>query len=213
MKKGNTTFFEEAGHLNMAGRMLYAEAVQLDRMGQLPDDIYEHVQSCAECSAEILLLTALMEDENTDASQEHPYFDKPEESEYFLTDNPSDIDALLESIRAEAIAIPLYDSMIAEQLTAAYRNSATAIKVLTPENEQLCQREATFTFEQTTPVQLILQIENHQGQVHKSKIPANTTTYTVSFEPAKQFPTGLYYWKLAGRGIKRMVGKFYVHQT
>ncbi len=210
MKKGQIPiFFEADKHLNAAGRMLYTEAVQRDKIDLLPHDVYEHVNSCAECSAEILMLVELMEEEPIDANEQHPFFNNPN-SDYFVSGNLADIDALLEQIKADAVQIPLYENLIKEQLTASYRSSSTGIQILSPQNEHLYQDEVTFTFAEPTSSPSTLIVRNHQGQVYKAKIPANTLHHTIDFQSAEKFPTGVYYWQMIDRSRNRMVGKFYV---
>ncbi|MFK7906805.1 MAG: hypothetical protein AB8B69_16855 [Chitinophagales bacterium] len=213
MKNDNTLlFFEEDGHLSAKGRMFYAEAIEFDKKNLLPDQMYEHVNFCAECSFEIIMLKTLMDEISIGTVEEHPVFSSSN-SRYSLSDKLEGIDDLLEKIKAEAILIPLYENIIEEQLASAYRLSSSPIKVLSPISEQLYQDKVTFTFEQATSIKLILQIENHQGEVYKAEIPTNTTTHTLPLLPPMKFPTGLYYWKLVGRGVQRMMGKFYVYQV
>lgn len=211
------TFFDEAnGHLNMAGRMLYAEAMELNHLDNLPAAVYQHVQNCHECSTQIWMLNNLMEGELAEMEEAHPFFEVEESDielgDFSLSDNPMDIDSFLEQIKAEAIEVPLYEKMIEQQLAAAYRSSSKSIQLISPTHEQVCEKEVVFTFQKPTSSPLFLVLENHTGEVHDCKIPTNTTNYTVSLEPANQFPTGVYYWKLAGKGGKRMVGKFYIYQ-
>ncbi|MGB0931622.1 MAG: hypothetical protein ACPGVB_12635 [Chitinophagales bacterium] len=214
MKKGQIPlFFEADQHLNAAGRMLYTDSIQRDKIDLLPNDVYEHVSYCAECSAEILMLVELMEDESIDSNEVHPFFDNPN-SDYFLSDDWADIDALLEQIKAEAVTIPLYEKRIEEQLTAQYRSStSSAIQVISPQNEYLYQGEVTFTFAEKTSSDIILIIRNHHGQVHKAKIPANTLYQIVEFQPSNNFPSGVYYWQMMDKNRNRVVGKFYVYQS
>ena len=213
MKKGQIPiFFEADEHLNSAGRMLYTEAIQRNKLESLPPKVYEHVNYCPECSAEILLLVEMMEDEPIDFNEQHPFFDNPK-SEYFVSDDWADIEALLEQIKAEAVTIPLYENRIEEQLTASYRSSSTAIEVLSPQNEHLYQGDVVFTFGEKTSSEITLIIRNHQGQVYKTKIPANTLHHTVELLPASQFPTGVYYWQIMDRNRNRVVGKFYIYQS
>ena len=218
MKSGNlqgNVFFESSGHLSMAGRMLYAEAVEFQRVEDLPETIYQHVESCKDCSAHILLLTDLMEGEYVDMEEEqeeHPFFDG-DLGAYSVSDNPLDIDALLSQIKSAAIEIPLYEKIIQQQLQKAHRGVTQSIRVLSPENEELCFHEVTFTLQNPTPVALGLVVENHKGIVYKAQIAANTSQLHIQFIPIQQFPSGLYYWKLAGKGVKRLMGKFYIYQA
>ncbi|MFK7907045.1 MAG: hypothetical protein AB8B69_18060 [Chitinophagales bacterium] len=213
MKKGQIPiFFETDAHLNSAGRMLYTEAIQRNMLESLPQKVYEHVSYCPECSAEVLMLVELMEDEPIDSNEVHPFFDNSN-SEYFVSDDWADIEALLEQIKAEAVTIPLYEKRMEEQLTAQYRSSASsALQVISPQNEHLYQEEVTFTFAEKTSSEITLIIRNHQGQVYKTKIPANTLSHVVEFQPSNNFPSGVYYWQMIDGNRNRIVGKFYVYQ-
>ncbi len=213
MKKGQLPiFFEADEHLNAAGRMLYVEAVQRSKIHSLPSKVYEHVNYCPECSAEILFLSELMEEESIPSNEVHPFFNNSN-STYFVSGDMQGIEELLEQIKAEAVQIPLYEKRIEEQSTAQYRGSATEIKLLSPQNEQLYQGEITFTFLSPTTSIITLIIRNHKGQVYKAKIPTHTLSHTIEFQPFTQFPTGVYYWQMIDQNRMRLVGKFYVYQT
>ncbi|MFK7908727.1 MAG: hypothetical protein AB8B69_26600, partial [Chitinophagales bacterium] len=74
--KQELQFFEVDGHLNIGGRILYAEAIQMDKKDALPKKLYLHGNSCSECSMEILLLSTLLKEEYTNMTQaQHPYLD------------------------------------------------------------------------------------------------------------------------------------------
>jgi hypothetical protein len=66
---------DEEGHLNEEGIALYAEALHLDRLAELPEFLLHHVEDCISCksqSFEIYQVLRSMEEEFP--SQDHPFF-------------------------------------------------------------------------------------------------------------------------------------------
>ncbi len=208
----NQTYFDEYGELNTLGRMLYAEAIHLNRLDELPDDIYNHVLQSPWASAEIIDLYTLIAEEEYETNGPHPFFD--------LSDNSigagfDDIDRILAQLKAEAILNPTYEKAIEEQF--AYRSSAAAftpLKVRKPIADELILKDyIDFEWETSSNKDLIFTLENHQKRLIKERLSAGTTSLRVDLRPKDNFPSGLYYWKLALRGGKPIIGKIYIYNS
>ncbi|MFA6456595.1 MAG: hypothetical protein WCW40_07220 [Bacteroidota bacterium] len=68
-------FFSGEHHLNDYGVSLYVDAVLLDRTGELPPEITDHVEQCTACAAHVLEMCEIMQDVRLDRSVKHPFLD------------------------------------------------------------------------------------------------------------------------------------------
>jgi hypothetical protein len=69
-----TTFFGESGHLNDEGVALFVDALKLDTVNQIPEQIRRHVEDCTECKTSITGVFSLLEKEDYGDVQNHPTF-------------------------------------------------------------------------------------------------------------------------------------------
>lgn len=204
--------FFKNGHLTVEGLTLYAEAIRLDAVVKLPEGFYQHLLTCDDCDDEVMTLAEFILHEPYDAAT-HPYLGEQAASDYMITDNPEDLDRILEQLIAEATPVVRYERMIAQ--TFAFRSStATHFKVLAPEKDQLCVGEVVFRFENNTnkPIQLVVENQDRQ-RVADAMIDADTNEYRIDCADTNQFSSGLYYWKAAVKGTKPLMGKFYVYAS
>lgn len=67
-------FFKENSHLSDEAVALYVDALKLDKLGQMPESILEHVSECAECKSEVEDLFLLLEDQPFGQKGQHPFF-------------------------------------------------------------------------------------------------------------------------------------------
>ena len=65
-------FFDDEGHLNDAGCILYVESRLLGREHLLPKSITKHLESCPKCQLEVLDFYELMKDEDPESIEIHP---------------------------------------------------------------------------------------------------------------------------------------------
>lgn len=70
-----SSFFTDQ-HLSEEGISLYVDALKLQRVGELPEELRVHVESCAECQLQIVEVHEMLKEEIYDTSAPHPYFDK-----------------------------------------------------------------------------------------------------------------------------------------
>lgn len=195
--------------------MLYAEAIQLDKVDELPKILYEHLSECEECDEDVTTLAMFIKDKDYSKLEAHPFFDL-QQSHLSLSDNPMDLDRLLEEIKASVTPVPRYEKMITESLT--FRSTASAalqLKVLRPKPEELFLNAIEFQFEATANAPILLQIENQNRRkvIPPIELAANERTYVINLGKSSPFKTGLYYWKAAVKGMKPIMGKFYVFNT
>ncbi len=205
----NQIYFDEYGELNTLGRMLYAEAVLLKRLEELPIEIYNHVQESPWASAEIIELYQLIEEEEYNENSPHPFFDFSDKT---IGGNPLDIDQILAQLKSEAILNPIYEKAISELVL---RNTATAsaLKVVKPISEQLITGNyIDFEWKTDSNKPLVFTFETSKNRLVKERLTAGTTKYRLELKPSEIFSSGLYYWKLATRGGKLFIGKLYIYR-
>jgi hypothetical protein len=68
--------FDKSSHLNLESISLYVDALKLDKTDQLPERLLKHVAECEGCKREITELCVLMEDQEYNRQEIHPYFDR-----------------------------------------------------------------------------------------------------------------------------------------
>ena len=208
--KDYSLYFDEESHLNQKAQALYIDAMKLNRLAEIPKEIYEHAQNCSYCTVELYELYEALEGVNYAELGKHPWLDEGL-SELHLSDKSEDLDAILQQLIMEAVTIPAYEEMISE--TYRSQNIAATLVVHTPTPNQLCINYVTFLFNSDSGRSFVLTLESHEKRVYKVKLPHNTMEHTILLTAKEKFPSGLYYWKLALKGGNPMVmGKVYVYQ-
>ena len=69
------TMFVKSSHLTQEAIALYVDALKLDKTSQLPEDLLVHVADCELCKTEVTELFSMLEGEQYDRGETHPYFD------------------------------------------------------------------------------------------------------------------------------------------
>lgn len=72
----HSNFFDEQGHLNDAGVMLWADAMRLQREDELPEALKEHLELCSECRMSVFDYYEFKKDDDIAELANHFYFDK-----------------------------------------------------------------------------------------------------------------------------------------
>ncbi|MCB0586729.1 MAG: hypothetical protein KDD06_15580 [Phaeodactylibacter sp.] len=67
-------YFTDKGHLTDEGLSLYAEALKLDQMDQVPEALREHLEQCPRCQEEAMALYALIAGQDYSELGPHPSF-------------------------------------------------------------------------------------------------------------------------------------------
>lgn len=204
----STTYYDNNGHLNDLGQMLYVDAIKIQKVGQLPREMPEHVFDCDYCNKNVRSLYDLVA-ELTYPIEKHPTLEVNELSDLSLGEIDGDLEAILTQLKAEAVLIPRFEKLMEEQV--AYRNKdAIGIQLQSPKPEQLCRTNLAFIFATSENLPLTLTIQNHEKRIYRAKFAAGTTQIKINFQPKSDFPVGMYYWRLVLKGKKPLVGKIYI---
>ncbi|MEZ4888482.1 MAG: hypothetical protein R3E32_27390 [Chitinophagales bacterium] len=210
MQQNYPIYFDSDGHLTTIARAMYADAMKLDKVTQLPDSVQEHTNVCNYCSSLIVVLFDAIEGIDYQDLAPHPVFEQNEKSHYSISDNPQNIEAILQQLMAEAVEIPSMERLLKTQ--SNYRKSDIEdLQVIQPLPNALYFNSVDFQFEKPLSHITDLSIRNHKGRVFKASLPIDTKDYTLTFSPRENFPSGLYYWKLTSRNSKPLVGKLYIY--
>ncbi|EAY27335.1 hypothetical protein [Microscilla marina] len=84
----NSNFFDEQGHLNDAGIMLWADAMRLQRELELPEALQEHLELCSQCRMSVFDYYEFKKEDDIAELANHFYFDNKEVSEQPIKQTP-----------------------------------------------------------------------------------------------------------------------------
>lgn len=224
-------FWNEEQHLNDLGISFFVDALKLDRVKEIPDDIRSHVESCHRCKSEIWGLYELLKDQDYSGQGTHPFFgegvadwagaDKElrelKTGEWKFIFRIAAI-VLISSTLGLYLFIGKFGSNgskpeIAENFTPSpnledlvgesYRAYST--EVLSPENGRNYNGAIDFRWESDYEGPLVLKILNN-----KEKVVGEFVVLENQLHFKENLPPGLYYWKLETEDELLYIGKFYV---
>lgn len=72
----HSNFFDEQGHLNDAGIVLWADAMRLQRENELPEPLQEHLELCSQCRMSVFDYYEFKKEDDIAELANHFYFDK-----------------------------------------------------------------------------------------------------------------------------------------
>lgn len=233
MLKETNSYFGPDGHLNDNGIALYADALMLDRVDDLPANVRSHVEDCVVCQQEIAVLCEML-DENLyrEAREEHPFFKtdtQPQKTDAFPYFK---IAAILLSVVLAGLTYWFFanrgpeepviadEPIITEELIIAenftshpfYENlvgqeyRAGTIRVLSPSiDDEFSEQPIGFEWDRADDAPLTLQILNNRTEtIHE------TGDLQKSYQPDIDLDPGLYYWRLESDKELLYVGRFTV---
>ncbi|MFK7904655.1 MAG: hypothetical protein AB8B69_06005 [Chitinophagales bacterium] len=191
--------FDNTGKLNIEGRVLYAHAMHLSQIDDLPEVLIEYVWKNTNSMREIASLYQLL-DKETVLRNPHPYFLKqghtPKTS--LVSIDWNNLDAALEDILRSALSENSTPNRKMERKIAlSFKASNTSFRVIHPAKDVVCVQQIHFQFSHTTTHSLFLYLQSAKGKSKAEfEIPSNSKEFIVSIKDVQQFPTGLYYWTI-----------------
>ncbi len=181
-------------HLSEEGVMLYAEAMKIDRVFQLPGSFYKHITACESCRERVTRLYKLV--------SKLP-FAAPAPDSFFGA-----LDIKLQRIKQITRPIKKYERALT-MIMRSEEEGAVNIKLASPIDEQLYMYSITFDFDEALAFNTRLAIINEEDEtVFGEDLAINIESYTIDKKQLEMLPDGLYYWKLMYDGGLKM-GKFY----
>lgn len=206
----HSKIFDAKGNLTLEGRIIYAHAMHLSKVDDLPEELLDHVWENDDSRSAIAELYELLDIE-TVKKNPHTYFKKVSTDIGFLKIDWSNLDAAMQDILQQALAEQATPNRKMERKMAmSFKTSATKIEVLQPKKDAVCIQRINFVFSFKTPQPYWLHFKNAQGQSKgEFEIPKGSNQFQISIEDKIQFPTGLYYWTLLANGTP-MTNRLYI---
>ncbi len=197
------TYFDTDGHFNLEARSLYADAMRLDRIEELPQELVEHLHACLQCSMETIELFQLTHRHHTD--EKHPFFDL---GRAVPTSN-EELDDMLEDILRSALKeMTVQNTKMEAQLSLSFKSDSN-LDMIAPKKDAVCIDTIRFELNQSSKQRIPLNIRDVSGKiVYRFKMPPNILKHDVTIEKQK-LPTGLYYWTALLNGVRR-TGRIYI---
>lgn len=188
--------FDADGSLNIEGRILYAHAMHLSMVDDLPEELIDYVWNNETTRDAIAELYELLDIE-TIQKNPHPFLRKS-----FVAIDWNNLDAGLEDILRSALSAQHSPNRKLERRMAlSFKASPTALKVENPKKDAVCVNSIRFHFNRVTDKPHWLHLKNAKGQSKgEFEIPANSLQFQIPLTDSQQFPTGLYYWTLLVNG-------------
>lgn len=197
------SYFDTDGHFTLETRSLYADAMRLDRIEELPNELVNHLQNCLQCSLETIDLYQLTQRQHTD--EKHPFFDLGQS----VPTSNEELDDMLEGILRSALSeFSTQNEKLEAQLELSFKSDSTLDMVL-PKKDAVCIDKIQFELNETSRQRIPLNIRDASGKiVYRFKMLSNTLKHTVSIEK-QGLPTGLYYWTALLSGVRK-TGRIYI---
>lgn len=203
----NTTiqqYFDTDGHFNLEARSLYADAMRLDRIEDIPSEMVTHLHNCLQCSLETIDLYKMTTHHLT--NEKHPFFDL---GQAVPTSN-EELDDMLTDILRSALreSTSLHPKMEA-QLDLSFKSDSN-LDMIAPKQDAVCIDKIQFELNRTSSQRIPLNIRAAVSGsiVYRFKLPPNTLKHEVSIDK-QNFSTGLYYWTALLSGVRR-TGRLYI---
>lgn len=201
-----TAIFDKQGQPTLEGRILYAHAIHLARVADLPPKLIDYVWEHDECRNQITDLFELL-DEQTVKENPHPFFLTSIEKTEAVSIDWENLDEALEAILREALAEQASPNRVLERKMVMSFKAPPTLQVESPQKDAVCIDHIPFLFNQPTPQNCWLTLKNEKRQVITDlEIPEHSQNYHLS---VNGFPSGLYYWTLLADGTP-LTGRLYV---
>lgn len=194
----------------MESHILYAYAMHLSKVDELPSELIEHFWSNEESRKQIIELYELYDAEMI-AAHPHPYFsaNSPQKVVDFDWENlEGALEAILRGVLEKQSPV---NGALERRMAASYKAAAmVAFEVLTPKKDAVYIQNIHFTFSQAIPQNSELHLKNTQGKtVGRFEVIKDSDQYEVAVRDSKQFPSGLYYWTLL-IGTQPITNRLYI---
>ncbi len=189
--------FDDKGNLTMESRIMYAYAMHLSKVDELPSVLVEHFWKNEDSRTQIIELYELYDNEMI-AQYPHPFFESQSKEKAAMHFDWENLDNSLEQLLRSALAEEAQINRAMERkMTASFKTAAATFEVVAPKKDAVCIQSIPFHFKYPLPHAAALHLKNAQGKtVGRYKVSKGSNTYKVSIEDVQQFPSGLYYWTL-----------------
>ncbi len=189
--------FDEDDSLNFEGRILYAQAMHLAKVANLPKKLTDYVWEDDESRLAVSELYELLDPK---AVQENPhvYFKQFLKTDSLVFIDWNNLDAALEDIlRTTLSSQHTPNRRMERRMALSLKNSNKILEVTQPEKDAVCIQQMTFQFSEATQQPYRLLLQNAQGEdIGEFEVPADSLQFQIPIEDKEKYHTGLYYWTL-----------------
>jgi len=194
--------FDTKGTLTTEGRILYAHAMHLSKVDDLPDELLDYVWEDDESREEIAELYELLNIKIVQKNP-HPYFSSNTDENTLVSIDWTNLDAAMERILRDALAEQSTPNRAIERKMAlSFKAASAVIQLTSPKKDAVCIHTITFLFSEAIDQSYWLHLKNAKGRSKgQFEIPKGSHHFQLSIEDSDQLPTGLYYWTLLANGI------------
>ncbi|MEZ4886002.1 MAG: hypothetical protein R3E32_14805 [Chitinophagales bacterium] len=189
--------FDKDNRLNFEGRVLYAEAMHLSKVADLPKRLTDYVWQDDESRLAIVELYELLDAKEVQ-EQPHQYFNQFIDTNLFVSIDWNNLDAELENIlRTTLSSQHKPNPRMERRMALSLKTSNKLLQITQPEKDAICIQQITFQFSEATSQPYRLLLQNAEGEdIEEFEVPVNSLQFQISIEDNEKYPTGLYYWTL-----------------
>lgn len=189
--------FDGENNLNIEGRILYAQAMHLSQVANLPKRLLDYVWEDDESRLAIAELYELLDVQKVQKTH-HLYFKQFTKTDSFISIDWNNLDAALEDIIRTTLSNQHTPNRRMERRMAlSLKTSNKTLRVSQPKKDAICVQQITFQFSEATLQAYRLLLQNAQGEeIGEFEVPANSSQFQISIEDNEKYPTGLYYWTI-----------------
>lgn len=202
--------FDDQGNLTLEGRVLYAHAMHLSRVDDLPEDLVDYVWGNDESRNAIAELYELLETGMVKKNPHSFFLQKPTHSSFVKIDW-NNLDAAMEDILLQALAEQTTSNRKLERkMRMSFKTGTVAVKVNRPKKDAICVNTILFVFSHKTPAVLWIHFKNAKGESKgEFEVPKGSEQFQIAIGNGEEYPTGLYYWTLLVNGTP-MTNRLYI---
>ncbi|MEZ4886049.1 MAG: hypothetical protein R3E32_15040 [Chitinophagales bacterium] len=202
--------FDDEGKLTKEGRIIYAHAMHLSKVDDLPEELIEYVWKEDESREDIedlyeLLIPSMV------LENPHPFFLQTSMNPSLVSIDWTNLEAAMEDILRQALAEQTTPNRKMERKMAlSFKATNLDMEVIRPKKDAVCVQSITFVFSQATAKSYWIHFKNAKGgDIEEMEVPKGSHEFQISIEDKLQFPTGLYYWTILVNGTP-MTNRLYV---
>ncbi|MGB1242913.1 MAG: hypothetical protein ACPG49_10350 [Chitinophagales bacterium] len=203
-------YFDAEGGLTLEGVAIYAEAIKLNKVEKLPNSFQEYLLKNPMAAQEVLEIYELIADEELD--DKYFPFDKVAISDYKVPSTNEDLDVFLAGILQKALAEESTpNARLERRMLQTVKARGTKLKVLTPEENEICVDKIHFSFNLPVGEETYITIFNEKDdEIAEYELDVETKSFNILLNE-EEYPSGLYYWMLdKDRDVRTK--RFYVCQ-
>ncbi|MFK7904021.1 MAG: hypothetical protein AB8B69_02805 [Chitinophagales bacterium] len=193
----HNNIFDKKGNLTMESRILYAYAMHLSKVEELPTILVEHFWNNLESREEIIELYELYDAEMI-SEHPHPFFASQSRGSSAQGFDWENLDEALEQVLRAALAEQTQtNSAMERKMVASFKAGSAAFQVFAPKRDAVCVQTIPFVFQQPLSQNGNLHLKNAQGKtIGRFTISKGSKRHKISIADAQKFPSGVYYWTL-----------------